>query len=585
LSVGAFLCIIGAFTRNGSLNPLQQVEMATRTARRSDAAKLGPERAPARAYYRAMGMTDEDIYRPFVGVASTWNEATPCNIHLDRLAQRVKAGVLSAGGTPREFVSIAVSDGIAMGHEGMRASLVSREVIADSIELMAMAHQYDALVGIAGCDKSLPGTLMALARLNIPSIFIYGGTIMPGRFQGRDVTIQDVFEAVGAYSAGRITESEFRALELAACPGAGSCGGLFTANTMGAAIEALGMSLPGSASSPAVAPRTEEICRLSGEAVLLLLERKIRPRDILTREAFENAITVVVAMGGSTNAVLHLLAIAHEAGIPLAIEDFDHISRRTPHIADMRPGGRFVMADLDRVGGVPRVMKPLLEAGLLHGDVLTVTGETLAENLEAFTFSDFQEVVRPVASPISSAGTLVILKGNLASEGCVVKVTSEEDLRRVHTGPARVFDSEEETFKAVSARRIHSGDVVVIRYEGPKGGPGMREMLAVTAALVGQGLGSHVGLLTDGRFSGATHGLMAGHVAPEAAEGGPIALLREGDTITMDIPNRQLRVHLSDAELQKRRQGWSPPPPRYTSGALAKYARLVSSASRGAVCG
>lgn len=533
-----------------------------------------------------MGLGDDDIHKPFVGVASTWNEATPCNIHLDRLAQRVKAGVTSAGGTPREFVSIAVSDGIAMGHEGMKASLVSREVIADSIELMATAHQYDALVGIAGCDKSLPGTLMALARLNLPSVFIYGGTIMPGKFQGRDVTVQDVFEAVGAFHTGRITEDELYELECAACPGEGSCGGLFTANTMAAAMEALGMSPPGSASSPAIHPRTEEFSRQAGELVLQLLESDTRPRDILTKAAFENAITVAVAMGGSTNIVLHLLAIAHEAGVPLLIDDFDRISRRTPHIADMKPGGRYVMADLDRIGGLPQVMKPLLEAGLLDGSVLTVTGKTLAENLAEFPLNDSEGVVQPVGSPISSAGTLVILKGNVATEGAVVKVTSEEDLQRVHTGPARVFDSEEDAFKAVSARQIVLGDVVVIRYEGPKGGPGMREMLALTAALVGQGLGADVGLLTDGRFSGATRGgLMVGHVAPEAADGGGIALLQEGDVVTIDIPGRRLHVDASDAELSSRRRAWTPHPPHYTSGALAKYAKLVSSASRGAICG
>jgi dihydroxy-acid dehydratase len=557
--------------------------MATRTIRRSDAVNKGADRAPARAYYRAMGLSDEDISKPFVGVSSTWNEATPCNIHLDRLAKQVKDGVRGAGGTPREFVAISVSDGIAMGYEGMKASLVSREVIADSIELMVMAHGYDAVVAIAGCDKSLPGSLMGLARLNLPSLFIYGGTIMPGRFQGRDVTIQDVFEGVGAYASGKLTLEEFQLLERVACPGEGSCAGLYTANTMAAAIEALGMSLPGSASSPAIAPRTEAISRETGAAVLSLLEQGITPKDILTRKAFENAITVAVAMGGSTNLVLHMLAIAHEAGVELDIDDFDRISRRTPHIADMRPGGRFVMADLDRIGGVPQVMKPLLEAGLLHGDTLTVTGKTLRENLEGVILSTDQQVVLPVTSPISSAGTLAILKGNLSPEGCVVKVTTEDALKKIHSGPARVFDSEDTTFKAVAAGQINPGDVVVIRYEGPKGGPGMREMLAVTAALVGQGLGDQVALLTDGRFSGATHGLMAGHVAPEAADGGPIALVQEGDPITMDIPNRQLTVHLSKEELESRRMKWTPPAPRYRSGALAKYARIVSSASRGAV--
>jgi dihydroxy-acid dehydratase len=532
-----------------------------------------------------MGLDDDDIRKPFIGVASTWNEATPCNVHLDRLAEKVKEGVKAAGGTPREFVSIAVSDGIAMGHEGMKASLVSREVIADSIELMIMAHQYDAIVGIAGCDKSLPGTLMAMARMNLPAVFIYGGTIMPGRFQGRDVTVQDVFEAVGAFHAGKITEEELYELECSACPGEGSCAGLFTANTMASAVEALGMSPPGSATSPAIHPRTEEICHNAGEMVLRLLEDNILPRDILTRAAFENAITVAVAMGGSTNVVLHLLAIAHEAGVPLSIDDFDRISRRTPHIADMTPGGRYVMADLDRIGGLPQVMKPLLAAGLLDGSVLTITGNSLEENLATFPINDGEGVVLPVSSPISSAGTLVILKGNISPEGSVVKVTSEEALQKVHTGPARIFDTEEDAFKAVSARQIVAGDVVVIRYEGPKGGPGMREMLALTAALVGQGLGTQVGLLTDGRFSGATRGLMAGHVAPEAADGGPIALLQEGDSITIDIPGRELHVDLSDAEMESRRKAWTPHPPHYTTGALAKYARLVSSSARGAICG
>ncbi len=550
---------------------------------KSDAAKRGPDRAPARAMYRAMGLGDDDIYKPFVGVASTWNEATPCNLHLDRLADQVKLGVKAAGGTPREFVTIAVSDGIAMGHEGMKASLISREAIVDSIELMMHAHQYDALVAIAGCDKSLPGTVMAMARLNVPSVFLYGGTIMPGRFRGKDVTIQDVFEGVGAYAAGKISEADLYELECAACPGEGSCAGMYTANTMATAMEAIGISLPDSATVPAIDPARTDCCRRSGEAVLRLLEQDIRPRDILTRQAFLNAITVDVAIGGSTNSVLHLLAIASEAGVELSMDDFDNISRRTPHIADMRPGGRFVMADLHRVGGVARVMKPLLDAGLLDGSVLTITGETLAANLANVQMGDTGGVVRDMNDPIAPSGTLCILRGNLAPEGCVIKTAGVK--RLTYSGPARVFDSEEAAFEAVSRREIKAGDVMVIRYEGPRGGPGMREMLAVTAALVGQGLGGEVALITDGRFSGATFGLMVGHVAPEAAVGGPIAAVRDGDVITLDVPNRKLEVQLPAEELQARLAGWQAPAPRYTRGALAKYARLVSSASQGAVCG
>jgi len=550
---------------------------------RSDAVKRGPQWAPHRAMYRAMGLTDADIERPFVAIATSWNEATPCNVHLDRLARAAQAGVRASGGTPRIFGTIAVSDGIAMGHEGMKASLVSREVIADSVELMVHAHQYDALVGIAGCDKSLPGMAMAMARLNVPSVFVYGGTILPGRFRGRDVTIQDVFEAVGAYAAGQISEADLYELECAACPTEGSCAGMYTANTMAVLMEALGLALPGSATPPAPDPRRDDIARRSGEAVLRLLEMDLRPRDILTRSAFLNAITVDAAIGGSTNAVLHLLAIAQEAGVELSLEDFDRISRCTPHIADLRPGGRYVMADLDRVGGVPRLMKVLLEAGLLDGDCLTVTGKTLRENLAEFVFEERpQDVIRTVEDPIAPTGTICVLWGNLAPEGAVVKRAGVR--RLVHTGPARVFDSEEEAFQAISRREIRAGDVVVIRYEGPKGGPGMREMLAVTAALVGQGLGEQVALITDGRFSGATHGLMVGHVSPEAAVGGPIALLRDGDEITIDVPNRRLEVRLSPDEVAARRALWTPPPPRYTRGALAKYARLVTSAAQGAVC-
>jgi dihydroxy-acid dehydratase len=557
--------------------------MVTTRAMRSEVMKGGPARAPNRSYLRAMGMSDEDIQKPFVAVASTWNEATPCNVHLDRLADRVKEGVKSGGGTSREFVSIAVSDGVAMGHEGMKASLVSREVIADSIELMVMAHAYDALVTIAGCDKSLPGSLMAAARLNVPSIFLYGGTIMPGQFQGRDVTVQDVFEAVGAYEAGRMTAEELYELECVACPGEGSCAGMYTANTMACASEALGMALPYSASIPAADPRRDDICRRTGEAALRLLEAEVRPRDVLTKQAFENAIAVVVAIGGSTNAALHLLAIAREAGVPLSLDDFDRISRRTPHIADTRPGGRYIMVDLDRVGGVSRVMKELLDAGLLAGDALTVTGRTVAENLSGLQFGDGQDVVLPVDRPLEPTGTLVVLKGNLAPEGCVMKTSGVK--RDQFSGPARVFDGEEATFEAVSQRRIKAGDVVVIRYEGPKGGPGMREMLAVTAAIAGQGLGEEVALITDGRFSGATRGFMTGHVAPEAAVGGPIALLQDGDVISLDIPQRRIEVQVSEEEMRRRREAWQAPAPKYASGALAKYARLVSSASEGAVCG
>ena len=550
---------------------------------RSDAVKKGIQRAPARSYLRAMGLGNEDIDKPLVAVTSSWNEATPCNIHLGRLAAWAKEGVTTAGGTPREFTTIAVSDGIAMGYEGMKASLVSREVIADSIELMMLAHGYDGLVGIAGCDKSLPGILMAMARLNIPSVFLYGGTILPGRFQGRDVTVQDVFEGVGAVEAGRMTEEELYALERAACPGEGSCGGMYTANTMACASEALGMALPLSASIPAVAPERQEICHHTGEAVMRLLAADIKPRDIFTRKAFENAIAVVVAIGGSTNAALHLPAIAHESGLELTLDDFDRIARRVPHIADTRPGGHYVMTDLHRVGGTPRVMKELLDAGLLHGDAMTVTGRTVAENLAGLTFGDGQDVVRPIDLPLEASGTMVILKGNLAPEGCVMKTSGVKKER--HQGPARVFDCEELAFEAVARREIRPGDVVVIRYEGPKGGPGMREMLAVTAAIAGQELGEDVALITDGRFSGATRGFMAGHVAPEAEVGGPIAALKDGDIITLDIPQRLIQVELGGNEIQRRLGQWVPPTPKYTTGALAKYARLVSSAARGAVCG
>jgi dihydroxy-acid dehydratase len=541
----------------------------------------GPQRAPARAMLRAVGFTDEDFTKPQIGVASSWNEVTPCNVHLNRLAARAKEGVRAAGAVPVEYTTIAVSDGISMGHEGMRASLVSREIIADSVELVAHAERFDGLVTIAGCDKSLPGMVMGACRLDIPSVFLYGGTILPGRFEGHDVTIQDVFEAVGAHAAGTMSDEKLRELERNACPGAGSCGGMFTANTMAAAIEALGLSLPGSSGPAAVDPRRDEYARASGEAAFAMLQQGIRPSDILTREAFENAIAVVVALGGSTNAVLHLLAIAHTIGADLDIDDFDRIARRTPIIADMKPWGRFVMLDLDRAGGIPAVMRELLDGGLLHGGAMTVTGKTVAENLEGVAHPSDTTTVKPLDAPISPVGGLAIVRGSLAPDGAVAKIAGMEGV--VFSGPARVFDDEVDAMDAVMNNRIRKGDVVLIRYEGPRGGPGMREMLAVTAAINGAGLGDDVCLITDGRFSGATHGFMVAHAAPEAADGGNIALVREGETITLDIPNRRLDVDVPDDELQKRRLDWKPPQPRYTHGALGKYARQVSSASRGAV--
>ncbi|MBX5489900.1 MAG: dihydroxy-acid dehydratase [Chloroflexi bacterium] len=544
----------------------------------------GIERAPHRAFLRAMGLDDDDLQRPFVGVASSWNEATPCNLALSRQAQAAKRGVDQAGGTPREFVTIAVSDGIGMGHEGMKASLVSREVIADSVELMIRAHCYDAFVALAGCDKSLPGMLMAMARLNLPSVFLYGGTILPGRFRGRAVTIQDVYEAVGAVSAGRMSEADLYELECSACPGAGSCGGQFTANTMACVAEAIGLALPGSSSPPAEDTSRDHFAEEAGRQVMRLLEMNLRPRDILTPKAFENAIAVVAATGGSTNAALHLPALAHEAGVKLTLDDIERVAERTPHIADLVPGGRFMMLDLHQIGGVPVLLKVLLDAGLLHGDCLTVTGRTLAENLATVPPPPAgQEVLRPVHNPLRKTGGLRILRGNLAPEGAVIKVAGVKKLQ--HRGPARVFDSEQEAFAAVEQRRIQAGDVVVIRYEGPKGGPGMREMLSTTAALVGQGLGEECALITDGRFSGATKGLMVGHVGPEAQVGGPIAILRDGDIIVLDAEHGRLDVELDDAEIQRRLAEWSPPPPRYAGGALYKYAQLVGPACEGAVTG
>lgn len=544
----------------------------------------GPERAPARAMLRAVGLSDEDLTRPQVAVASSWNEVTPCNYHLDKLALLAKEGVREGGGVPIAFTTIAVSDGIAMGHEGMRASLVSRDVIADSVELMMHAERFDGLVGIAGCDKSEPGMLMAMARLNLPAVYLYGGTILPGTHAGRDITIQDVFEAVGAHARGTIDDAELLAIERAACPGAGACAGMYTANTMAAAAEALGMSLAGAASPPAVDARREVLARESGEAAVRVLERGIRPRDVMTREAFENAIAVVMALAGSTNAVLHLLAIAREARVELTLDDFDRISRRVPHLVDVRPAGRFVMSDLDRVGGVPVVMKELLDRGLLHGDCLTVTGRTVAENLEALRPpAPDGSVVRPASDPIHPWGGLVILRGSLAPEGAVCKAAGAEG--EVFRGRARPFESEQDAFRAVTSGAIGPGDVIVIRNEGPKGAPGMPEMLAVTAAVAGAGLGRDVALVTDGRFSGATKGFSVGHVAPEAVVGGPIALVEEGDEIVLDIPARRIDLLVEEAVLDERRRRWSPPPPRYEHGALAKYARLVSSASEGAVTG
>src|SRR6187431_2063914 len=540
----------------------------------------GPARAPHRAMYKAMGLNDEDLSKPIVGVSSTCNEATPCNIHLGDLAQHSKAGVKDSGCTPREFTAVSVSDGIAMGHEGMKASLVSREVIADSIEIMMLAHRYDALVGISGCDKSLPGTIMAMARLNVPSIFVYGGTILPGTWNGKQVTIQDVYEAVGSFEAGKINLEDLKELENAACPSAGSCGGMYTANTMACISEALGIALPGSASPPALSEKRNQICYETGKQIFHLLENNLRPKEILTFEAFENAIAIANAIGGSTNAILHLLAISREVGVHLDLKDFERIRKATPHIADTRPGGMYVMVDLDKVGGVPVILKSLLKKGLLNGNTMTVTGKTMKQNLEGITTNNSEPVVYTCEKPLHHEGTLKILKGTLAPEGAVIKIAGLE--RTKFEGIAKVFNSEEDAFDAISKQKIKKGDVIVIRYEGPKGGPGMREMLAVTAALVGQGLGEKVAMVTDGRFSGATKGLMIGHVAPEAMVGGPIAAIREGDTIKIDTVNRRLDVDLPDAEIRARLAEWKQPTPRYTSGVLAKYAALVTQASEGA---
>jgi dihydroxy-acid dehydratase len=541
----------------------------------------GPDRAPTRAMLKAAGFSDEDLRRPIIGVANTWIEIGPCNYHLRRLAVKVKEGIRAAGGTPMEFNTVSISDGISMGVEGMKCSLISREVIADSIELVARGNHFDGLVCLSGCDKTKPGVVMALARLDIPGLALYGGSIAPGHLGDKDLTIQDVFEAVGAYASKRIDAEQFLAVENAACPGAGACGGQFTANTMSTVMEFLGISPMGSNGIPATMAEKDQAAFSAGKLVMDLLKRDLRPSMILTRKSIENAIASVAATGGSTNAVLHLLAIAQEAGVELNIDDFDRISERTPLIADLKPGGRFVASDLYHAGGIQLVAQRLIEAGLIHGDTITVTGKSLAEAAEMTKETAGQEVVRAVNDPLKATGGLVILKGNLAPEGCVVKVAGHE--RLIHRGPARVYDREEDAFAAVQAGKIKDNDVVVIRYEGPKGGPGMREMLGVTAALVGAGLGDAVALLTDGRFSGATHGLMAGHVAPEAAHGGPIAALRDGDSILFDIKARRLDVEISEQELQARLSTWKAPEPRYKTGVMAKYAKLVSSASEGAV--
>ena len=555
--------------------------MAEPLNRRSRVITQGPDRAPSRAMLKAVGLTDEDLDRPLVGVANTWIEVMPCNFHLRRLSARVKEGIRAAGGTPIEFNTVAVSDGISMGTEGMKASLISREVIADSIELVTRGHLFDAVVALSGCDKTIPGTVMALARLDLPSLMLYGGSIMPGRFQGRDVTIQDVFEGVGAHAAKKMTDAELLDLESRACPGPGACGGQFTANTMATAFEVLGISPVGTASVPAMDERKDDVAFRAGEMVMELLKKGVTARQIITRPALENAVAAVAATGGSTNGVLHLLGVAREAEVELRIDDFDRISSRTPLIADLKPGGRFVANDLYHAGGVPLVARRLLDAGRLDGGCMTVTGRTLGEEVRDVEETPGQEVVRPVSAPLKPTGGLVILRGNLAPEGCVVKVAGHE--RKLHRGPARVFDREEDSFRAVQNGEIREGDVVVIRYEGPVGGPGMREMLGVTAALVGAGLGESVALLTDGRFSGATHGLMAGHVAPEAARGGPIAVVRDGDAVVFDVDARRLDVEVSEQEMDARLRQWKAPEPRYASGVMAKYARLVSSASEGAV--
>ncbi|HUZ46829.1 MAG TPA: dihydroxy-acid dehydratase [Terriglobia bacterium] len=543
----------------------------------------GRDRAGARSMLKAIGFTDEDLARPIVGIANTWIETMPCNYHLRRLAAKIKEGVRAAGGTPMEFNTIAISDGVTMGTEGMKASLISREVVADSIELVGRGHMFDAMVALVGCDKTIPGGAMALLRLNVPSVLLYGGSIAAGSFQGRDVTIQDVYEAVGANAAGKMSDADFKELENVACPGAGACGGQFTANTMSTVMEFIGLSPMGANGVPAMDPKKDEVAFEVGKLVMDVLKRGVRPREVLTRKAFENAIMSVAATGGSTNSVLHLLALAQEAGVPLSVDEFDAISARTPLIADLKPAGKYVAVDVYKAGGIPVIAKKLIEGkpGLLHEEQMTPSGKTLGEEARAAKETPGQDVIRSVANAKKATGGLVILKGNLAPEGCVVKIAGHEPTE--HRGPARVFNSEEEAMKAVTSKSLKAGDVVVIRYEGPRGGPGMREMLGVTAAIVGEGLGESIALLTDGRFSGATRGLMVGHVAPEAARGGPIAALKDGDIVKFDVNARRLDVELSDAEIAKRLAEWREPAPRYTTGVFAKYASLVSSASEGAV--
>lgn len=597
-----YVCIIFADSKDNVIMTLNIINYMTTISSRNVVS--GTARAPHRAMYKAMSLTDDDIEKPFVGVCHTGNEATPCNIHLPKLSLQAKQGVSDANATPREFSTIAVSDGIAMGHEGMKSSLVSREVIADSIELMVRAHQYDALVGIAGCDKSLPGTMMAMARLNIPSVFVYGGTIMPGMLDGDELTIVDVYEAVGSYDAGNISLEQLKRIEDVACPNAGSCGGMFTANTMASISEAIGLALPGSASPPAEDDRREKMVYDTGVACVKLLDANIRPREILTFEAFENAITMLNSVGGSTNGILHLLALSKEVDVHITYDDFERIRKKTPHIADMKPGGNYVMNSLDKIGGIPIVMKRLLDAGLIHGDCITVTGKSISENLKNIIDNTLQNsasqvssdtmlgdtsdvkstsgILRPIENPIHNTGTAVILKGSLAPDGAVIKTAGVQMTK--FKGIARVFDCEESAFDAVSKGKIVSGDVVVIRYEGPKGGPGMREMLATTAALVGQGLGKTVAMVTDGRFSGGTRGFMVGHVAPEAYVGGPIALLEDGDIITIDTETNSIDItNVSDQQMAIRKTKWQKPAPNYTVGALAKFASLVGSAAQGAV--
>ena len=558
-----------------SVKPIDKSKLPSRHV------SVGPEKAPHRSYYYAMGMTEEEIAQPLVGVVSTWNEAAPCNIALARQAQAAKRGVRDHAGSPREFTTITVTDGIAMGHAGMKSSLVSREVIADSIELTVRGHCYDAVVGLAGCDKSLPGVMMAMARLNVPSVFMYGGSILPGRFKDRDVTVQDVFEAVGAHAAGNMSDEDLHELECVACPSAGSCGGQFTANTMACVSEAIGLALPGSAGAPAPYETRDEYAYHSGRVVMELVKSQLRPRDILTRKAFENAATVVAASGGSTNAGLHLPALASECGIEFDLHDVAEIFKKTPYIADLKPGGRYVARDMYEIGGVPILMKALLDGGFLHGDCITVTGKTIAENLADVSFPTNQDIVRTTAEPLSPTGGVVGLRGNLAPEGALVKVAGMKVLKFI--GTARCFDCEEDAFAAVERRDYKEGDVLVIRYEGPKGGPGMREMLATTAALYGQGAGDKVALITDGRFSGATRGFCIGHVGPEAAVGGPIGLLQDGDQITIDAEAGTIDVDLSDDELAKRRAAWKPRGTDYNAGAIWKYAQTVGSAEKGAI--